>query len=49
MKDIYVAVTWLEIQDFMEHEDYPTEVGFGPNMNLWFVPQEMYNEVYNID
>lgn len=42
---MYIAVGWPEIQEFMEHKDYPTKVGFDPDKNTWFVPKEMYNEV----
>lgn len=45
-KDIYIAVTWPEIQDFMEHPNYYEEVYFDPEKNVWFVPEGMYNEAY---
>lgn len=44
-RSVYIAVGWPEIQEFMEHKDYPTKVGFDPDKNTWFVPKEMYNEV----
>lgn len=43
----YIAVNWPEIQDFMEHPNYQEEVCFDADKNIWFVPEEMYNQVYN--
>lgn len=52
-KDIYIAVTWPEIQDYMEHPDYPSKVFIGHTItdsskmivnDVWFVPEEMYYE-----
>lgn len=39
----YIAVEWPEIQNYMEHEDYPKKVGFDPDKNVWFVPEYIYN------
>jgi hypothetical protein len=43
----YIAVEWPEIQLYMEHKDYPDNVGFDPKLNLWFIPEDMYNEIEN--
>lgn len=48
-KDIYIAVSWPEVQDFMEHPRYYEEVCFDPNKNLWFLPQDLYDEVYSTE
>lgn len=51
----YILVTWPEIQDYMEHPDYPSKVFIGHTItdsskmmgvvnDVWFVPEEMYHE-----
>lgn len=41
----YIKVTWPEIQDYMGHPEYSTEVYFDPKANVWFIPEWMENEV----
>jgi len=36
----YIKVEWPEIQDYMNHPDYQKEVGYDPNKDCWFVPEE---------
>lgn len=36
----YIEVGWPEIQDYMDKEDFSTEVSFDPEKNVWFVPEE---------
>ena len=51
----YILVTWPEIQDYMEHPDYPSKVFIGHTItdsskmvgvvnDVWFVPEKMYHE-----
>lgn len=44
----YVVVDWPAIQDFMDHKDYPKEVGFDPEKNIWFVPEHMIRGRFNV-
>ncbi len=43
----YISVSWPEVQDFMGHPRYE-EIGFDANKNLWFVPENLYNEIYSL-
>lgn len=43
----YIAVGWPEIQDYMDDTSYPDSVGFDPEKNIWFVPEDMYNKHNN--
>ena len=40
-KTIYELVEWPDIQVFMEDDDYTDRVGFDPDKNVWFVPEDM--------
>ena len=40
-KTIYELVEWPDIQTFMEDYDYKDRVGFDPDKNVWFVPEDM--------
>lgn len=50
----YVAIGFPEIQDFMDEPDYAKEVYTGFSVQseesnaLYFVPEQMYNKVYNV-
>lgn len=43
----YIKVEWPEIQYFMEDPEYLEKVGFDPEMDCWFVPEDMYNKITN--
>lgn len=50
MNELFVKVEWPEIQDFQTEEleeRYDTEVSYSAEENVWFVPLELYNEVYD--
>ena len=34
----YIKVDWPEIQDYMNHPDYPEECYFDSEKNVWFIP-----------
>ena len=36
----YIRVEWPEIQDYMGLDDFRERVGFDPNKNCWFVPED---------
>ena len=36
----YKKVLWPEIQDYMNHPDYPEECYFDPKKDCWFIPEE---------
>ena len=36
----YIKVGWPEIQDYMEFDDFREKVGFDPNKNCWFIPED---------
>ncbi len=36
----YIAVEWPEIQKYQEMDNFP-DVGYDPEKNIWFVPEEM--------
>lgn len=38
----YIAIGWPEIQKYQEMDDFP-EVGYDPEKNIWFVPEDMIN------
>ena len=40
-KTIYELVEWPDIQLFMEDDNYADRVGFDPDKNVWFVPEDM--------
>ena len=35
----YIKVEWPEIQDYMELPGFQEEVGFDPEKNVWFIPE----------
>ena len=37
----YIALEWPDIQAFMDNLDWK-EVGFDPNKNIWFVPEDFF-------
>ena len=41
----YIAVEWPEYQIFMEHPQFREECYFCPDANLYFIPENLYNEV----
>lgn len=54
MKELYVLISWPEIQDFMEHERWEecifcqeTEGHPCPD-STYAVPVNLYKEIYNI-
>lgn len=46
MKELYVLISWPEIQDFMEHERWD-ECIFCREINTYIVPLDLFIEVYN--
>lgn len=36
----FIEVTWPDIQNYMEHPRWK-EVGFDPDKNTWYVPEDM--------
>lgn len=40
----YILVEWPEAQKFTEDED-SVNIGYDPEKNVWFVPEEMYNKI----
>lgn len=40
----YLKVEWPEIQEYMDHPDYPKECYFDPNKNVWFIPEDWETE-----
>lgn len=38
----YIAVSWPDIQKFQNNDSF-SEIGYDPEKNLWFVPEEMFN------
>lgn len=36
----YILVKWPEIQNYMDNPNYPEEVYFDPDENVWFVPED---------
>lgn len=46
----YLAVGWPEIQEYMDHPDYPEECYFDPKKDTWFIPESWEEEIeYNIN
>lgn len=48
MEELFVKVSWPEIQDFQTDEyvdRYEEEIDFSAETNCWFVPLSFYNEV----
>lgn len=46
----YIAIEWPEIQKYQEMDDFP-EVGYDPEKNVWFVPEDMISnkQLNNLD
>lgn len=44
----YIRVEWPEIQDYMMNPRYRKEVGFDPQKNCWFVPEDMEEYKSNV-
>lgn len=36
----YILVEWPEIQEYMEHPDYPEDCYFDSKKNVWFIPED---------
>lgn len=36
----YIKVAWPEIQDYMEHPNYPEDCYFDPSKGVWFIPED---------
>lgn len=41
----YIAEEWPEYQIFMEHPLFREECYFCQDANLYFIPEDLYNEV----
>lgn len=37
----YIALEWPDIQAFMDNPKWK-DVGFDPNKNIWFVPEDFF-------
>lgn len=54
MKELYVLISWPEIQDFMEHERWGECIfcqeieGHSCPDSTYAVPVNLYEEIYNI-
>ena len=35
----YILVRWPDIQDFMNHPEYPNSCYYDPQKEVWFVPE----------
>ena len=44
----YIRVGWPEIQDYMMNPEFHEEVGFDPQRNCWFVPEDMEEYKTNV-
>lgn len=36
----YIAVSWPEIQDYMNNPEYPERCFFDPKENVWLIPED---------
>ena len=36
----YIAVKWPEIQDYMNHPDYPEKCFYDSNKDIYFIPED---------
>lgn len=43
----YISVEWPEYQHFMEHPMFEEECYFCSDANVYFVPEDLYDEVMN--
>ena len=39
MSTKYIMVGWPEIQQYMEHPDYPEWCFYDPKKDVWFIPE----------
>lgn len=44
---MYIKIEWPEIQQYMSHPKYPEDCYFDPFKNVWFIPEEWEEELYN--
>jgi hypothetical protein len=40
----YIILNWPEIQDYMDHPGYAEECYYDPEKDVWFIPEEWYDE-----
>ena len=47
----YLAIGWPEIQEYMDHPDYPEECYFDPRKDTWFIPESwiMWHDNYEYE
>lgn len=38
----FIELDWPEIQNYMDNPRYTEEVGFDPQRNKWYIPEEWY-------
>lgn len=43
----YICVEWPEYQIFMEHPRFEDECYYCPDSSVYFIPEDLYNEVMN--
>lgn len=44
----YIAIEWPEAQKFQDNDEVDMkEIGYDPIKGIWFVPEDIYNKVYN--
>lgn len=43
----YICVEWPEYQFFMDHQRFRGECYYCPDANVYFVPEDLYDEVMN--
>lgn len=43
----YICVEWPEYQFFMDHQRFRDECYYCPDANVYFVPEDLYDEVMN--
>lgn len=42
----YIAIEWPEIQKYQELDNF-FEVGYDPEKDVWFVPEDMIDDIKN--
>lgn len=47
LKELYILISWPEIQDFMEHERWDEYV-FCREISTYIVPLDLFIEIYNL-
>ena len=40
----YIVVEWPEIQKYQELDNFSEEVGYDPEKDIWFVPEDMIDD-----